>query len=103
MSMEWKECVWQCAKCFEMSFYYFLSGIFFGCLVPLESDQSSTSKTGTIEMYAPASGSGGSYNNGVTETSLSGSEEENKSEGAYSGQTDYAMVRVLNSMSLVLH
>ncbi|RWS30409.1 nephrin-like protein, partial [Leptotrombidium deliense] len=56
-----------------------------------ESDQSSTAKTGTIEMYAPASGSGGSYNNGITETSLSGSDEENKSEGAYSGKTDYAM------------
>ncbi|RWS14165.1 hypothetical protein B4U79_09726 [Dinothrombium tinctorium] len=56
-----------------------------------ESDQSSTAKTGTIEMYAPASGSGGSYNNGITETSLSGSDEENKSEGAYSGKTDLAM------------
>ena len=43
-------------------------------------------------MYAPASGSGGSYNNGVTETSIFGSDEENKSEGAYSGQTDFAMV-----------
>jgi hypothetical protein len=57
-----------------------------------ESDQASTTKTGAIEMYAPASGSGGSYNNGVTETSIFGSDEENKSEGAYSGQTDFAMV-----------
>lgn len=45
-------------------------------------------------MYAPASGSGESYNNGITETSVSGSDEENKSEAAYSGQTDYAMVSV---------
>lgn len=71
------------------------------CLSSLlaESDQSSTSKgAGTIEMYAPASGSGGSYNNGVIETSLSGtSDEENKSDRAsspYSGHTDYLMVSI---------
>ncbi|XP_074593436.1 nephrin-like isoform X2 [Brevipalpus obovatus] len=56
-----------------------------------EADGSSTAKAATIEMYAPASGSGGSYNNGITETSVSGSDEENKSEAAYSGQMDYAM------------
>lgn len=57
-----------------------------------ETDGSSTNKPATIEMYAPASGSGGSYTNGPNETSLSASDEEKHSEGAYSGQTDYVMV-----------
>lgn len=56
-----------------------------------EADGSSTNKPTTIEMYAPASGSGGSYTNGPNETSLSGSDEEKHSEGAYSGHTDYDM------------
>ncbi|XP_053200672.1 nephrin-like isoform X2 [Panonychus citri] len=56
-----------------------------------ETDGSSTNKPATIEMYAPASGSGGSYTNGPNETSLSASDEEKHSEGAYSGQTDYVM------------
>jgi len=56
-----------------------------------ESDQSSTSKnTGTIEMYAPASGSGGSYNHAATETSLSGSDEENKSD-RFSSHFEYGV------------
>lgn len=58
----------------------------------IEADGSSTNKPTTIEMYAPASGSGGSYTNGPNETSLSGSDEEKHSEGAYSGHTDYDMV-----------
>lgn len=57
-----------------------------------ESDQSSTTKGGTIEMYAPGSGSGGSYNQAVTETSLSGSGSDDRSDqdGRSSGQPDYS-------------
>ena len=52
-----------------------------------EEDAGDSSKTGTIEMYAPGPGS--------QETSLSGSDEENKStppSSSYSAQTVYAMV-----------
>lgn len=55
-----------------------------------QSDQSSTTKGGTIEMYAPGSGSGGSYNQAVTETSLSGSDDKSDQDGrSSSGQPDF--------------
>ena len=54
-----------------------------------QSDQSSTTKGGTIEMYAPGSGSG-SYNQAVTETSLSGSDDKSDQDGrSSSGQPDF--------------
>jgi len=57
-------------------------------------------------MYAPASGSGGSYSNGIAETSLSGaSDEENKSgriSPTYLAETDYA-IDILPSGVLTTH
>lgn len=68
----------------------------------LDGDESgSTRKEGAVEMTttpgsgAPSSGSRGSYNHGMNETSLSGSDEENKSERASSAgysATEYPMV-----------
>jgi hypothetical protein len=57
-----------------------------------ESDQSSTSKnTATMnELSAGGSNGGSNYSHGVTETSLSGSDEENKSDQA-SSTADYGV------------
>lgn len=59
-----------------------------------QSDQSSTTKGGTIEMYAPASASTGSYNQVVTETSLSGSGSDDRNSDqdgrSSSGQPDFS-------------
>ncbi len=54
-----------------------------------DSKTTASSKT-TIEMYQGSNSE--RYHKGVNETSLSEEDDENKSQDAYSGHTDYEMV-----------